>query len=145
MYGNPGHNGCFDRSKNTTVWGYVPCWMTFAVQKFWLFSTTTCFDPSIPCCRGDFFGFHFNVATFHFSSLSCLFSLMAFFYPLLVTRIASKWLGHIAFWAVSHPYLLARQMCLFCCRRSCSPSSRSLVLDSSSLVFLALSILSKML
>ena len=34
-------------------------------------------------------------------------------------------------------------MCLFRSKRSCSPSSRSSVLDSSSLVFLALSILSK--
>ena len=44
---------------------------------------------------------------------------------------------------MSHPYLLGRQMCLLCSNRSCSPSSRSSVLDSSSLIFLALLILSK--
>ena len=43
---------------------------------------------------------------------------------------------------MSHPYLSASQICLFRSKRSCS-TSRSSVLDSSSLIFLALSILSK--
>ena len=59
-----------------------------------------------------------------------------------IARIASKWLSRITFHCV-HLKLSARQMCLFRSRRSCSRSLRSLVCDLSSLLFLALSILSK--